>query len=181
MQTIGWILILIAILLVRGASRGRSILQLPSDLMDLTNALIASDSTAMKDVLLRTGDVLKPAVAVTVDLPPGGATGGSPLDTGMPTVGNTKEALIQAGNALKGMGYKVSEHPSFGGVCTNSCHVVGSQHYIGEAIDVNADTGFRGGEKVALDNANLMAKASGFKTLWQVKDHFNHLHIAVKH
>lgn len=72
-------------------------------------------------------------------------------------------------------GVKCSEHPSFGGVAP--VHVTGSDHYIGKAIDVNAD-GAPGGEKATLDKVNDYAKANGFWTLWQTANHYDHVHIS---
>lgn len=173
MNTLAWVLILIAALVIRGVSKGRGITDLPKDLGDLFIAAVTSDTTALNEVLKRTGDSNAPSVATAAPVL------SAPAADAQISATADKAALIAFGKQLQAMGYQVSEHPSFGGV--HPVHVKGSQHYIGEAIDVNADHGFRGGEKAALDNANKMALNAGFKTLWQVSGHYDHLHVAVKH
>jgi len=174
MNTLGWILILGAALIIRGAARGRSFTEIPGDLGDMVTAIISSDTTALSEALARKGESTTPTT-VSVDVPESSATA---ADAAIVNKAD-KAGLVTFGRQLQAMGYKVSEHPAFGGV--HPVHVKNSQHYIGEAIDVNADTGFRGGEKAALDNANRMALNAGFKTLWQVAGHYDHLHVAVKH
>lgn len=181
MTTIGWLLVMFAGVLVHGVLKGRSITQIPGDMGDLFTAYVTGDTAKVSDILTRTGDSNDPTVLTATGIQTSNAIPpDNTLHDGMPTVGNSKAALIQAGHAFESMGYSVSEHPSFGGV-TPGAHVKNSQHYIGEAIDINADTGFRGGERMALDNANRMAIAAGFTTLWQVAGHYDHLHVAVKH
>lgn len=173
MSTLGWVFILLFALIVRAISRGRSFTEIPTDLGDMVTAVIASDTAALSEVLARRGDATDAVTVPSTDYPAD--------STVIPSTGVTadKAGLVAFGHKLQSMGYKVSEHPAFGGV-TKGAHVANSQHYIGEAIDVNADTGFRGGEKAALDNANKWAKDAGFKTLWQVAGHYDHLHVAVK-
>lgn len=173
MNTLGWVFVLIAALIVRGVSKGRSLTDIPKDLGDAFIAVITSDPKSLAAALNRTGDS---QTATATDTP---ADAGTPVAVAAATGTADKAGLVRFGKQLQSMGYQVSEHPAFGGV--HPVHADGSQHYIGEAIDVNADTGFRGGEKAALDNANRMALAAGFKTLWQVAGHYDHLHVAVKH
>lgn len=173
MNTLAYIFLLVGLLIVRGLTKGRTITDIPTDLGDMFIALVTSDTKAMAAVMARTGDANTASVAA-----PAPEISATAADNAA-TVSNDKAGLVAFGKQLQSMGYKVSEHPAFGGV--HPVHVKGSQHYIGEAIDVNADTGFRGGEKAALDNANKMALNAGFKTLWQVSGHYDHLHVAVKH
>lgn len=84
----------------------------------------------------------------------------------------------QVGKLLASMGYAVGENPHFGGV--QPVHADNSYHYSGRAIDVNADT-MPGGEKVNLDR--LYGQLQGIphtELLWQVADHYDHLHYAYK-
>ena len=171
MQTFGWVLILISALIIRGLTKGRGFTDIPKDLGDLFTAVISSDLQEASAVLARTGDANTAVVAETPTL-------SAPAADAKITGRADKAALVAFGKQLQGMGYRVAEHPAFGGV--HPVHVKNSQHYAGEAIDVNADTGFRGGEKAALDNVNKMAKAAGFTTIWQAPGHYDHIHVAVK-
>lgn len=171
MNTLAWIFILVALLILRGMTKGRSFTQIPDDLADMVTAIIASDTTALNEVLSRTGDATDP---VSVSAAP---VASAPAADAALTLKADKAGLVAFGKALQGMGYAVGEHPAFGTV--HRVHVANSQHYVGEAIDVNAD-GMKGGEKAALDKANAMALKAGFKTIWQAPGHFDHLHVAVK-
>jgi tape measure domain-containing protein len=84
--------------------------------------------------------------------------------------------LVDLGHQLQGKGFSVTEHPSFGGV--HPVHAKGSQHYVGNAIDVNHGAGTSVAEQKAIDAVVGSIKAQGFQTLWRVKDHFNHLHVS---
>lgn len=84
--------------------------------------------------------------------------------------------ILQAGD------YQVGEHSKFGGVDAGA-HSSGSYHYSDKAIDVNADNS--GNETARLDelykwlNANK-AKFGIVELLWQVDDHYDHLHVAIE-
>lgn len=58
MNTLAWLLILMGALIVRGATKGRGLSDIPGDLGDLFTAAINNDTTALKEVLGRTGDIL---------------------------------------------------------------------------------------------------------------------------
>lgn len=62
MNTLAWVLILVAGLLVRGMTKGRSITQLPGDLGEMFNALIGGDQAGLAGALGRTGDSQTPTV-----------------------------------------------------------------------------------------------------------------------
>jgi hypothetical protein len=84
------------------------------------------------------------------------------------------------GGLIEKLGYAVSEHPAFGGVCAG-CHASGSRHYRHQAIDVN----WRGpgGEEQKLDELRDWIVANADVTveiLWRVPGHTSHLHLAVK-
>lgn len=164
MSTLGWLFVLLAFLLIRGMTKGRSIAQTYGDLADIFDAAIRGDGKALNAVLRRTGDTQTVPSVESGTSAPSGSSGGS---TGLVAFGRKVEALAPY--------YKVSEHPAFGGV-TPGVHVANSAHYSGHAIDINADSAPMG-EKAALDRINKMAKAAGFKTLWQVAGHFDHLHV----
>lgn len=106
---------------------------------------------------------------------------GSLSDQGLAALGGGGGAfadIVALGKHLQSAyGCNVAEHPAFGGVAP--VHATNSDHYIGKAIDVNAD-GVPGGEKAMLDKVNKFCKDSGFFTIWQAAGHYDHLHVADK-
>ena len=91
---------------------------------------------------------------------------------------NTSRSIVTYGHMLQNMGYRVSEHPAFGGV-----HHVhhGWAHYAGRAIDINIGTGNReasnSGMRSRFDALAARARAAGYTVLWKVAGHFDHIHI----
>ena len=81
MNTVGYLLILFSLLLIRGLTKGRGITQLPQDMSDGFIALIRNDQTAMREIAGRTGDALAP-VAVAVPVVESGTTGAAPSGGG---------------------------------------------------------------------------------------------------
>lgn len=86
-------------------------------------------------------------------------------------------SLVAYGHQLQRMGFRVSEHPAFGGV-----HRVhhGWAHYAGRAIDVNVGRGVveaRSGYAHRFDQLAADARAAGYTVLWRVPGHYNHIHI----
>ena len=79
---------------------------------------------------------------------------------------------------LQSAGFRVSEHPAFGGV-----HHVhhGWAHYAGRAIDINIGNGNREasnpGMRARFDALASRARAAGYTVLWKVAGHFDHIHI----
>jgi Transglycosylase SLT domain len=88
-----------------------------------------------------------------------------------------KRKLVALGQDLQKRGFQVAEHPNFGGVC-NGCHD-GRGHYEARALDVNAGAGESDAEKRKLDALRPEIEGYGFKVLWRVENHFNHMHIEV--
>ena len=91
--------------------------------------------------------------------------------------GSASTTLVAYGHQLQQMGYRVSEHPSFGGV-----HHVhhGWAHYAGRAIDVNVGRGVveaSSGYGHRFDQLAADARAAGYTVLWRVPGHYNHMHI----
>lgn len=85
--------------------------------------------------------------------------------------------LVAYGHELQRRGFRVSEHPSFGGV-----HHVhhGWAHYAGRAIDVNVGRGVveaHSGYANKFDQLAAEARAAGYTVLWRVPGHYNHIHI----
>ena len=84
--------------------------------------------------------------------------------------------IINAGKWWEQRGARVSEHPYWGSV---GRHSPNSQHYSGNAIDVNYGPGGTNATEQRFFDANIAAFKAAFPwafVLWRVKNHFNHLH-----
>jgi gas vesicle protein len=96
--------------------------------------------------------------------------------------GNLGGDLVTIGRNLQAQGFRVSEHPAFGGV---NSHTAGSYHYVGRAIDVNWGTPGQSAEEMAVLTAlgmKLKATTKGLVELlgpWNDPNHKDHLHIAM--
>jgi len=91
--------------------------------------------------------------------------------------GHASNSLVALGYDLQRRGFRVSEHPSFGGV-----HHVhhGWAHYAGRAIDVNVGRGVveaRSGHAHRFDQLAAELRSEGYTVLWRVAGHYNHMHI----
>jgi hypothetical protein len=88
-------------------------------------------------------------------------------------------ALVSFGRELVRRSFQVGEHPSFGGVVGR--HVANSWHYKGRAIDINWPNA--GAEMFHLDRLfeEIMERFKGriLELLWRVRNHFDHLHLAM--
>lgn len=91
---------------------------------------------------------------------------------------DASSSIVSYGHQLQAAGYRVSEHPAFGGV-----HHVhhGWAHYAGRAIDVNIGVGMReaynAGARHRFDMLAAQARAAGYTVLWRVAGHYDHIHI----
>lgn len=65
MQTVAWLFIITAVVLIRQVSKGRAD-KLPEDLRDFMLALLSGDNSAMREVASRSGDTLTPTETATV-------------------------------------------------------------------------------------------------------------------
>lgn len=87
-------------------------------------------------------------------------------------------SLVAFGHQLEASGFRVSEHPAFGGV-----HHVhhGTAHYAGRAIDVNIGTGMVEANnplgRQRFDALAARARAAGYTVRWRVAGHYDHIHI----
>lgn len=92
--------------------------------------------------------------------------------------GNPSSSIVAYGRMLQHSGFRVSEHPAFGGV-----HHVhhGWAHYAGRAIDINIGRGAVEASNPSMrhrfDALAARARAAGYTVLWRVAGHFNHIHI----
>jgi hypothetical protein len=90
--------------------------------------------------------------------------------------GGNEAALVAFAKSLQRRGYRVSEHPSFGGV-TMGAHTKNSAHYSGRAFDLNRYPGTSGREQRAIDKIIGEAARYGLKSIWRAPNHYNHAHI----
>ena len=92
--------------------------------------------------------------------------------------GAASTSLVAYGHQLQNQGFRVSEHPAFGGV--HHVHAHHSAHYSGNAIDINVGRGVveaRSGYAHRFDQLAADARAAGYTVLWRVPGHYNHIHI----
>lgn len=92
--------------------------------------------------------------------------------------GHASGSLVAYGHELQRAGFRVSEHPSFGGV--HHVHAHHSAHYSGNAIDVNVGRGVyeaRSAYAHKFDQLAADARAAGYTVLWRVPGHYDHIHI----
>ena len=93
-------------------------------------------------------------------------------------MGPVSTSIVAYGHLLQGQGFRVSEHPAFGGV-----HHVhhGWAHYAGRAIDVNIGSGNTEASnprmRARFDAVAARARAAGYTVLWRVAGHFDHVHL----
>ena len=91
--------------------------------------------------------------------------------------GHASNSLVALGYDLQHRGFRVSEHPSFGGV-----HHVhhGWAHYAGRAIDINVGRGVveaHSGHASRFDQLAAELRSEGYTVLWRVAGHYNHMHV----
>lgn len=97
--------------------------------------------------------------------------------------GNLGNNLVSIGRNLQSQGFRVSEHPAFGGV--QGGHSSGSYHYAGRAIDINWGPAGQSAEEMAVLTGigkKLAATVPGIKELlgpWNDPNHRDHLHVAM--
>lgn len=87
-------------------------------------------------------------------------------------------SIVALGHQLQEQGYRVSEHPAFGGV--HYVHAHHSAHYSGRAIDVNVGAGIveaHSNYAHQFDSLASSMRAQGYKVLWRVPGHYNHIHV----
>lgn len=87
MTTIAWLMIVLAVILLRGVSKGR-VAELPNDIRDMFIAMVEGDTTALAEVWNREGTGM---TAETIDVAAVGALGGTPTgdNAGNPSGANT--------------------------------------------------------------------------------------------
>ena len=89
MNTLGWVLILSAILLARSVMRGR-VMNIGEDLSDAFLAIVRGDTTELTKVLARTGDGFVPEAGVA-----GESVGGAAGNAAVAIVGKLKLGAVK--------------------------------------------------------------------------------------
>ena len=90
----------------------------------------------------------------------------------------TGGSIVALGRELQHAGFRVSEHPAFGGV--HHVHAHHSAHYSGNAIDINVGRGvYEAHSKYAgrFDHLASNLRAEGYTVLWRTAGHYNHMHV----
>jgi hypothetical protein len=86
--------------------------------------------------------------------------------------------IVALGHALEKLGFRVGEHPAFGGI--KGRHSATGGHYTQDSIDVNVSTGINEATDPKwgpiFDKLATAGKQAGYHTLWRVKDHQDHIH-----
>ncbi|MFA5706933.1 MAG: NlpC/P60 family protein [Candidatus Neomarinimicrobiota bacterium] len=100
MDTIAWLMILTAVLIIRGVSKGR-VRELPTDLRDTVIASITGDTTALKEIGNRTGDASS-AATVSLDTVEFNSSNGT-------LVSEMRKLASQAGNKYVWGGESLAE------------------------------------------------------------------------
>ena len=91
--------------------------------------------------------------------------------------GHASNSLVSLGYDLQHRGFRVSEHPSFGG--GHRVHH-GWAHYAGRAIDINVGRGVveaHSGYGHRFDQLASELRSEGYTVLWRVAGHYNHMHV----
>lgn len=101
MNTVAWLFIITAVVIIRQVVKGRGA-DLPLDLRDFMLALLSGDSTAMADVAARTGEGLTSTVAPTVGDVSGAA---KTADTGSSSGASLLAEARKLGKAARGYGW----------------------------------------------------------------------------
>ncbi len=192
MNTLGWVLILVALLLMRPVYKGR-VMNLGEDLSDGFLALVRGDTADLTEVLARTGEGATPAVGATGSLIGGVAANAAEAVVGKYNLGPVKPHVKLAAESLG---------PRFGIKTVYGYSAVGSvrnsDHPKGLALDfmVNAKTedGLRRGNSLAGIALNERDKwgityiiwnkrinnGSGWQPYNGPRDHTDHVHISFK-
>lgn len=135
--------------------------------------------------------------STTINLPPTAPDAGrQALPSGLPSPsrGNTQafgaalpqNDIVALGHTLQSQGFRVSEHPAFGGVKGATpekpwgVHSPTGGHGDGTAIDVNIGTGNTEARDPAMgakfDKLADQLRASGYQVIWRAPGHYDHLH-----
>lgn len=196
MKTVGYGLIMLGVMILSLALRGRKIENLIPDLRDASVAIATGDMGTVGEVATRSDpqvdfqaayDVAKTAIesrsAVSADaLNPLIANAGSSSGTipGAGPGGKTVAQLVETGKWLQSQGFRTAENKALGDNPRPGVHMARGYHYKFDnsgAIDVNWPDSAK--EPAKMDELAPKLRAAGYHVLWRVKGHYNHLHVDI--
>ena len=183
MNTFAYTLIIVGLLMITAAARGRRINEIGGDLKDLSVAIITADTETAREVLARTTASVDPTESFTPP-PSGGATPAMQdalnRPEGVGGGGKSVQDLIALGKTLRQKGFQVSENKAMGDNPRPGVHMATGWHYKFDnsgALDVNWPNAAQ--EPKVMDQLAPVVRAQGFHVLWRVKGHHNHMHIDI--
>lgn len=183
MNTFAYVLIIVGLVLIAAATRGRRINEIGGDLRDLSVALITADTEAAREVLSRTTSSVDPTESFTPP-PSGGLTpamqDGLDKANGVGGGGKSVADLIALGKTLRQKGFQVGKNKALGDPPRPGAHLATGWHYKHDnsgAIDVNWPNAAQ--EPKMFDQLAPIVRAQGFHVLWRVKGHHDHMHIDI--
>lgn len=112
---------------------------------------------------------------------PGGRTEGGAVGVSLP-----QNDIVALGKTLQQQGFRISEHPAFGGVSGATAqkpwgvHSKTGGHGDGSAIDINIGEGnIEANDPVMgkkFDQLAEQLRSAGYSVIWRAPGHYNHLH-----
>lgn len=91
------------------------------------------------------------------------------------TIPRNRQGIVKLGRMLQGLGVRVGEHPSFGGVAP--VHSKNSWHYRAGALDLNTAPGTSAGEMAYFDRLMPLLYKLGWGVIWRYPNHYGHAHV----
>lgn len=126
MNTLGWVLILIGILVARAVQKGR-VFFIAQDMGDAFLATVQGDTKALQGVLARTGEAIEPGVAGTVVGDTAGSVAGQVAD-GLANA-SIGAAALRLGSRAKGYRWEGTgpDYYDCSGLIWRACQAIGYQ------------------------------------------------------
>lgn len=183
MNTFAYVLIILGLICISAATRGRRLQDIGPDLRDLSVAFITSDIEGAQEVLGRKTAPVDPAGSFTPP-PPGGLTpgmqAGKDNDGNVGGSGKSVNDLVALGKALRAQGYQVGKNKALGDPPRPGAHLASGHHYKFDnsgAIDINWPNANQ--EAKVFDQLAPIIRRQGFHVLWRVKGHYDHMHVDI--
>lgn len=187
MNTAGYAMITLGLVLIYAAFKGRGIKEIPGDIADLGVALATFDSEKAAEVLNREKAPVSNTSGfdkIAADMDAANADGfGKPnvnLGGSAGPSGKTVADLITLAKALQAQGWQISENKAMGDNPRPGAHLATGYHYKFDnsgAIDVNWPNASQ--EARMADAIVPVIRRMGFHVLWRVKGHYNHFHVDI--
>ena len=178
MKTTGYVSIIIGLVILLAAIRGRKLTDLPGDFTDLAVGMATFDTEQVSEVLSRKGERLS-STSGFADIPVTDESA-TRIGAGSRDSDKTVADLITLGKALRAKGWIVAENKALGDNPRPGTHIANGYHYKFDnsgAIDVNWPDQSK--EAALIDRIVPEIRAAGFHVLWRVKGHYNHFHVDI--